>query len=61
MDTEVKQEVEAASKAALESKEVPLKDLYSDIYLKNFEPKIRSTLDYIYKHENIGKPFIPWK
>lgn len=57
----MKKEVDDASKVALESKEIPLKELHSDIYLKNFEPKIRGIIDYIFKHENIGKPFIPWK
>lgn len=61
MDTDIKSEVEAATKAALGGKEIPVKELHCDIYMKNFEPKIRSVLDYVYQHENIGKPYIPWK
>lgn len=61
LDKEIKEEVEKASKAALASKEIPVKELYCDVYMKNFEPKIRGTLDYVFKHENIGKPYIPWK
>lgn len=61
MDKEIKKEVDDASKEALESKEIPLKELYGDIYLKNFEPKLRSVLSYDQSHLNVGKQFIPWK
>lgn len=61
MEKDIKKEVEEASKAALASKEVPLKELYADVYLKNFEPKLRGPVEYNMDHLNIGKPFIPFK
>ncbi|KAH8267023.1 hypothetical protein KR026_008851, partial [Drosophila bipectinata] len=61
LDGEIRKRVDAECKKALGGKEVPLEELYADVYSKNLEPKIRGVSGYVYNHFNIadvcfGKP-----
>lgn len=41
MDSDIKTEVDAATKLAKSDKEIPLQELYTDVYGKNLVPLIR--------------------
>lgn len=61
IDAEVRKEMEATAKNVLKDKEVGIDELAADIYLKNFEPRIRGVSGYNLVHKRIsevclGKP-----
>ncbi|KAH8314027.1 hypothetical protein KR067_013537, partial [Drosophila pandora] len=61
LDVEIRKHVDAECKKALVGKEVPLEELYADVYSKNLEPKIRAVSGYKFEHFGVadvcfGKP-----
>lgn len=61
LDAEIRKHVDLECKRALTGKEVPLEELYADVYSKNLEPKIRAVSGYKFEHIGLadvcfGKP-----
>lgn len=61
IDGDVRKEIEATAKNVLKDKEVGIDELAADIYMKNFEPRIRGISGYNLTHKRIsevclGKP-----
>lgn len=58
LESEVKAEVEAATEMSKTSREVPLEELYADIYVNPLVAKIRGTTPFTeHKHMRITQPF----
>ncbi|XP_055847131.1 pyruvate dehydrogenase E1 component subunit alpha, mitochondrial-like [Episyrphus balteatus] len=55
IDSKVRKEVDAATAAAKADKEIPLEELWTDVYSKNLEPKIRDIIGYTLQHKVLGK------
>lgn len=55
IDSKVRKEVDAATAAAKADKEIPLEELWTDVYAKNLEPKIRDIIGYTLQHKVLGK------
>lgn len=61
IDTSIRKEVDEVAKQVLKDKEVGLEELTADVYMKNFEPRIRGISGYNLNHIRIsevclGKP-----
>lgn len=55
MDSEIKDEVDAASKIAKTEAEIPMEELAGDVYASNLEGKIRGTLPWNHwEHKRLG-------
>lgn len=58
IESEVKAEVDAATEVAKTGKEVPLEELYADIYVNPLRPNVRGTTPFTeHKHLRITNPF----
>lgn len=58
LEQEVKAEVDAAESVAKTAKEIPLEEMYADIYLNPLLPTIRGTTVFTeHKHLRINNPF----
>ncbi|CAN7989227.1 unnamed protein product [Ixodes hexagonus] len=58
LKAKVKQEVDAAGEAAKAAKEVPLSEMYGDIYVNPLVPDIRGTTPFSeHKHLRVNQPF----
>ncbi|KAH7947756.1 hypothetical protein HPB52_015611 [Rhipicephalus sanguineus] len=58
VESEVKAEVDAATEMAKTSREVPLEELYGDIYVNPLVTKIRGTTPFTeHKHMRVNQPF----
>ncbi|CAN7983795.1 unnamed protein product [Ixodes pacificus] len=58
LEQEVKQEVDAAGEVAKAGKEVPLGEMYGDIYVNPLVPDIRGTTPFSeHKHLRVNQPF----
>lgn len=55
IDSKVRKEVDAATAAAKADKEIPLEELWTDVYSKNLEPKIRDVIGFSLQHKVLGK------
>lgn len=55
IDSKVRKEVDAATATAKADKEIPLEELWTDIYSNNLEPKIRDIIGYTLDHKVLGK------
>lgn len=56
IDDEVKKAIDAAAKFCKNDKEIGLDELYTDVYSKTFEPKIRGLLpDQLHPHKTLNK------
>lgn len=55
-DTDIKKEVDAATALAKSDSEIELKELTTDIYSSNIEPKVRGThVNQQYPHASLKK------
>lgn len=50
IDTKVRKEVDEATNIAKSDKEIPLEELWTDVYASNLEPKIRNVQGYTINH-----------
>lgn len=58
IETEVKQEVDEATKQAKTDPEIDVSELYTDVYLEPLQPKIRGTTpDLHHQHNRLNNPF----
>lgn len=58
LEQEVKQEVDSATEVAKGGKEVPMSELYGDIYVNPLVPDIRGTTPFSeHKHITVNRPF----
>lgn len=56
IDDGIKKSVDAATKFCKNDKEIGLDELYTDVYAKPFEPKIRGILpDQLHPHKTLNK------
>lgn len=55
IDNKVRKEVDTATAAAKADKEIPLEELWTDVYSKNLEPKIRDIIGFNLQHKVLGK------
>jgi len=55
IDTAVRKEVDDATIKAKADKEIPLEELWTDVYSNNLEPKIRGTTGYTLTHRQMQK------
>lgn len=56
IDDEIKKSVDAATKYSKTDKEIALDELYTDVYSKPLEPKIRGLLpDQLHPHKTLKK------
>ncbi|KAH8298610.1 hypothetical protein KR018_007359, partial [Drosophila ironensis] len=55
LDDDIKKYVDAECKKALLSREVPLQELYADVYAKNLETKIRGVLGPSHDHIQLAE------
>lgn len=57
IEQEVREEVEAATKIAKTDAEIPLDEMYTDVYVEALEPNIRGTTPFEYgTHKRLSKP-----
>lgn len=56
IDDEIKKSIDAATKFCKADKEIGLDELYTDVYSKSLEPKIRGLVkDQLHPHKTLNK------
>lgn len=54
IDTKVRKEIDEATATAKSDKEIPMEELWTDVYSKNLEPKIRGILAFDIQHRKLN-------